>query len=90
MLPKNRRPTSPGEILREEFLGPMEMSQEKLAKTMGVSYQTVHLIVNGKRSITADTAVLLARALETSPQFWMNLQTACDLWDAERRLARSS
>lgn len=87
MLPKNRRPTTPGEVLREEFLGPLGMSQEKLARAMGVSFQTVNLIVNGKRSITADTAVRLGRALDTSPELWMNLQMACDLWDAQRRLA---
>jgi len=87
MLPKNRRPTSPGEVLREEFLDPLDMSQEQLARAMGVSLQTVNLIVNGKRAVTADTAVRLGRALETSSEFWMNLQVACDLWDAERRHA---
>ncbi len=87
MLPKNRRPTPPGEILREEFLGPMKMSQEALARRMGVSLETVNQIVNGRRSVTVDIAVRLGRALETSSEIWMNLQVACDLWDAERRYA---
>lgn len=87
MLPKNRPPTPPGEVLREEFLEPLGMSQESLARSMGVSFQTVNLIVNAKRRLTPDTAVKLGRALDTSSEFWMNLQVACDLWAAERRHA---
>jgi addiction module HigA family antidote len=77
----------PGEVLREEFLAPMGISQEALARQMDVSFQTVHRLVNGQRTLTADTAVRLARVFDTSPEFWMNLQVACDLWDAEQRYA---
>jgi antitoxin HigA-1 len=87
MLPKNRPPTLPGEVLREEFLAPLGLTQEALARQMEVSFQTVNLIVNGKRSVTADTAVRLARALGTSPEFWMHLQVARDLWFAQQRHA---
>lgn len=86
-MPKNRAPTPPGEVLREEFLEPLDMTQEGLARRMDVSFQTVNLIVNGKRRITADMAVRLSRALDTSPEFWMSLQVACDLWEAQRRHA---
>jgi addiction module HigA family antidote len=86
MIPKNRRPTSPGEVLREEFLGPLKMTQGDLAEKMGVPLQRINLLINDKRSVTAETAILLAKALGTTPEFWMNLQAQCDLWDAQRNL----
>lgn len=89
MLPKNRPPTPPGEILNEEFLAPLRMTQAQLAERMKVSVQTVNLIVNGKRAITADTALALSRVFETSPEFWMNLQVAVDLWNAVQRQAKA-
>lgn len=87
MIPKNRRPTTPGEVLLEEFLKPKGMTQVKLAELMGVPLQRVNTLIAGKRGVTAETAILLARVLETSAEFWMNLQTACDLYDAGKRLA---
>ena len=90
MLPKNRAPTSPGEILEEEFLKPMGLTQVELAKRMGVPIQRVNTVIAGKRSVTAETAILLSRALGTSPNFWMNLQTNLDLWQAENALAKAS
>jgi addiction module HigA family antidote len=90
MLPKNRAPTNPGEVLEEEFLKPMHLTQVELAKRMGVPIQRVNTVVTGKRAITAETAILLSRALGTSPNFWMNLQTNLDLWQAERSLAKAS
>lgn len=89
MLPKHRSPTPPGEILLEEFLKPARMTQGALAERMRVSIQRVNLLVNGRRAVTPETAILLARALKTTPELWMNLQTAFDLWHAERRLARA-
>lgn len=86
MIPKNRRPTSPGEVLREEYLGPAKMTQGDLAKRMGVPIQRINLLINDKRAITAETAILLAKALGTTPEFWMNLQAQCDLWDASQNL----
>ena len=79
MLPSNRVPAHPGEILLEEFLRPMRLSQVRLAEHLGVPVQRVNELINGKRGITPDTAWLLARALKTTPEFWMNLQTAHDL-----------
>jgi len=89
MIPKNRRPTSPGEVLREEFLGPRNMTQGDLAEAMGVPIQRVNLLINEKRAVTAETALLLAKMLGTTPEFWMNLQTQCDLWDANQKASRA-
>ncbi len=79
MIPKNRRPTSPGEILREEFLTPRKMTQGDLAGRMGIPIQRINLLVNDKRAVTAETAILLAKALGTSPEFWTNLEAQRDL-----------
>lgn len=87
MLPKNRPPTPPGEMLLEEYLKPRGLTQVELAARMGVPIQRVNTIVNGKRGITAETAVLLSEALNTSPEFWMGLQADQDLWHALRRRA---
>ena len=86
MTPTNRKPTHPGEILLEEFLVPMGLSQVELARRMGVPIQRVNTIVNGKRDVTAETAILLSRTLKTSSEFWMNLQVACDLYRAKEYL----
>ena len=87
MIPKNRRPTHPGEILLLEFLRPMGISQTKLAHDLAIPIQRVNTLINGKRGITAETALLIARYLKTTPEFWMNLQAACDLYSAQRELA---
>ena len=86
MIPRHRKPTHPGEILLEEFLQPMELSQVELAHRMGVPVQRVNTLVNGKRDVTAETAILLSRALKTTPEFWMNLQDAHDLYEAQAHL----
>lgn len=85
MLPTHRRPTTPGEILREEFMAPMKLTQVTLAKRLKMSLQRLNAILNGRRAVTADTALLLAKEFRTTPQLWMNLQTAVDLWDAQER-----
>lgn len=87
MIPKHRKPTHPGEILLEDFLKPKGMSQIELAGKMGVSVQRVNTLINGKRDVSAETAVLLARTLKTTPEFWMNLQAALDLYIASQKLA---
>ena len=79
MIPKNRIPTHPGEVLLEEFLNPLELSQVAFAEHIGVPVQRVNEIVRGKRGISPDTAWLLAQAFGTSPEFWLNLQTNYDL-----------
>ena len=90
MLPKNRKPSHPGEILLDEFLKPLGMSQVELARRMGVPIQRINTLINGKRDMTAETAILLSRALKTSAEFWMNLQVACDLHQAERTMEHAA
>lgn len=79
MLPTNRIPTHPGVILKEEFLVPLGLSQHSLAEHLGISTQRINGIVRGRRAVTPETAWLLAQALGTTPEFWINLQTAHDL-----------
>jgi antitoxin HigA-1 len=79
VIPKNRIPTHPGEILLEEFLNPMKLPQTMLAAHLRVPVQRINELVKGKRGITPATAWLLAGAFKTSPQFWMNLQAQHDL-----------
>lgn len=81
-LPKNRRPTHPGETLLEEFLKPLGLTQREAAARLRISYPRMNEIVNGKRSVTAETALRLSRFTGTEPEFWLNLQLAVDLWDA--------
>ena len=90
MIPKHRSPIHPGEILVEEFLTPMGISQVELARRMGVPVQRVNTLINGKRDMSAETAILLSRALKTSSEFWMNLQVACDLYEAQRLLEHAA
>jgi addiction module HigA family antidote len=85
MIPKHRPPSSPGEILLEEFLKPKGITQTAMAEKMGVPLQRVNTLVNGKRAVTAETAILLSEILGTSPEFWLNLQMKCDLYDAQQR-----
>ena len=87
MIPENRIPTHPGEILVEEFLKPLGITQVALAEHIGVPVQRVNELVRGKRGITPQTAWLLAQALKTTPEFWVNLQVAHDL--AKNRPERS-
>lgn len=70
---------TPGDVLREEFLQPMGLSARALARDIGVPANRITEILNGARTVTAPTALLLARRFGTSPEFWMNLQTAHDL-----------
>jgi addiction module HigA family antidote len=79
VIPKNRIPTHPGEVLREEFLEPMEIPQTVLADKLNIPVQRINEIVNGKRGITAETAWLFAGAFGTTPEFWTNLQANYDL-----------
>ena len=79
MLPENRVPAHPGEILRDQFLGPLGMTQVALAVHLGVPVQRINEIVRGKRGVTSATAWLLAQAFDTTPEFWLNLQSNHDL-----------
>ncbi len=79
MLPRNRVPTHPGEILLEEFLKPLGVTQVAFARHIGVPVQRVNELVRGKRGVTPETAWLLSQALGTTPEFWLNLQASHDL-----------
>jgi addiction module HigA family antidote len=79
MLPEKRVPTHPGEILREDFLVPLGITQVDLAAHLGLPVQRINEIVRGKRGVTPDTAWRLSQAFETSPSFWLNLQALHDL-----------
>ena len=74
------QPTSVGAMLKEEFLEPMGITQGQLAKAMGVGRKTVNELCGNRRGVTAETAFLLAKVLNTSPEFWLNLQMMNDLW----------
>lgn len=79
MLPKYRIPTHPGQILLEEFLIPLGVTQAKLAEHLGVPLQRINELVKGKRGVTTETAWLLSGAFKTTPEFWMNLQIQHEL-----------
>lgn len=81
-LPKQRPPTHPGEMLLEEFLKPLGISQSALAIRLGVSYPRLNEIVRGRRSVTPDTALRLAQVLGMPADFWLGLQQDWDLWQA--------
>ncbi len=85
---KKLAPIHPGEILDEEFLGPMTISQYRLAKDIGVSPRRINEIVQGKRGITADTALRFGHYFGTTPQFWMNLQARYDLETEADRIGK--
>ena len=83
-VPTNRIPTHPGEMLLEEFLTPMGISQKDLADNIEVPYQRINEIVNGRRGITPSTALRLAKFFNMSADFWMNLQLRWDLYFAQQ------
>jgi addiction module HigA family antidote len=83
-VPTNRIPTHPGEMLLEEFLDPMGISQRDLADNIHVPYQRINEIVNGRRGITPSTALRLAKFFDMSADFWMNLQLRWDLYFAQQ------
>lgn len=85
---KKMKPVHPGEILLEEFLKPMDLSQNKLADGVGVAPRRINEIVLGKRGISADTALRLGRYFGNSPQFWLGLQMDYDLEVEEERLSK--
>lgn len=81
-IPTHRAPTHPGEMLREEFLEPLALTQTEAAERLGISFPRLNELINGKRGVTPDTALRLSRLLNTSPGFWLNLQQAWDLYHA--------
>jgi len=81
MLPKNRRPIHPGEILKYEFLEPLNMTQQQLADAIGVTRVRINEIILSKRAITPDTAFRLAKFFNTTADFWIGMQIDIDMWD---------
>jgi antitoxin HigA-1 len=91
MLMTKRKPAIVGEILSEEFMIPMGLTQAALAKAMGVQRKHVNELCKGRRKVTAATALILARVFGNSPEFWLNIQRRSDLWEAThspREMAR--
>jgi len=88
-IPTNRAPTHPGEMLLEEFLIPMNLTQREVADAIHVPYQRVNELVNGKRGITPSTALRFARYFNMTPDYWMNLQLRWDLYNVYRKEASS-
>jgi len=80
--PRDRPPTHPGEMLFEEFVKPLNLTQAELARLLDVSYPRLNEIINGRRSVTPDTALRLSRVLGISADFWLGLQQDWDLWNA--------
>jgi antitoxin HigA-1 len=83
-IPTHRPPTHPGEMLLEEFLNPMELTQRELADAIHVPYQRINDIVNGRRGITPGTALRLGKFFNMSPDFWMNLQIRWEMYFARQ------
>jgi addiction module HigA family antidote len=86
-MKRRRQPTTPGEILREEFLVPLGMTQKELANHIGCDVKVVNRIVNGRTSVSAEMALRLGATFRTSPEFWLNAQKAVDLFRAENRVS---
>lgn len=83
-----RRPTTPGEILHEEYLGPMKVTQKQLADHIQCDIKVINRLVNGRASLTAEMALKLAAAFNTTPEFWLNAQKAVDIWEASSRIKK--
>jgi addiction module HigA family antidote len=83
-----RKPTLPGEILNEEFLKPMKMTQRELAHHLGCDVKVINRIVNGRAAVTAEMAIRLAAALGTTPEFWLNAQQAIEIYEAMKRVGK--
>lgn len=86
-IPTNRPPTHPGEMLLEEFLKPLGLSQTEAAERLGVSYPRLNELVHGKHGVTPDTALRLERLFGMEAQFWLNLQLAWDLYEVQHSAA---
>jgi addiction module HigA family antidote len=88
MKRRRRQPTRPGEILHQEFLLPLGMTQKQLADHLGCDVKVINRIVNGRTSVTAETALKLAATFRTTAEFWLNAQKATDLYEASARIRK--
>lgn len=84
--PMKRRPTHPGEMLREDFLPDFDLTVAGLAAAVGVSRQSINELLRGRRAVSPEMALRFARLFGNSPEFWLNAQRAVDLWDAEQAI----
>ena len=87
-MTNSRKPTTPGEILKEEFLAPLEMTQKQLADHLRVDIKVINRIVNGRSGVSPTLALKLAHAFNTTPNFWLNAQIAIDLYEARKSLKK--
>jgi addiction module HigA family antidote len=83
-----RRPTHPGEMLREDFLKDYDLTVVQLAEAVGVSRQSINELLRGRRAVSPEMSLRLARLFGNSPEFWLNAQRAVDLWDAARAIEK--
>ena len=88
MIRMKRKPTTPGELLKEEFLRPLALTQKQLADHLDCDVKVINRLVNGRTSLTANLALKLAAAFDTSPEFWLNAQKAVDLFQAAKELRK--
>ena len=86
-MKRRRKPTSPGEILREEYLVPLGMTQKQLANHLGCDIKVVNRLINGRTSVSAEMALKLGATFRTTPTFWLNAQQAVDLYAAAERIS---
>jgi addiction module HigA family antidote len=84
LVPSNRRPITPGAVLREDFLEPLGLTQGRAAEALGIDRTSLNELLNGRRNVTTEMALRLGHAFGTSPQYWLNLQIALDLFDAQQ------
>ncbi len=84
LIPTNRAPAHPGEVLLKEFLEPLNLSQKQFAEHLGWTYARLNEIVNMRRGVTADSVLSFAESLGTEPEFWLNIQQSWDLWRARQ------
>jgi antitoxin HigA-1 len=84
LIPTNRRPITPGDVLREDFLEPLGLTQANAAEALGVDRTSLNELINGRLGVTTEMALRLGHAFRTSPQYWINLQIAVDMFDAQQ------
>ena len=89
-IPKNRRPTTPGELIYEEFMEPQQLTQAELAKKAGIPSNRLNQILSGKKPVTPEIAKRLEKVLGVSKKTWMNMQKAVDVWDAQKQQTGTS
>lgn len=90
MLKKGMKPAHPGEILRTIYMDPLGISQTEAAKNLGVTRKTLSMLLNGHQGISAEMALRLSKAFNTTPELWMNMQNNYDLWNASRKIRLST